>query len=100
MQFPDATYIDLLDTSLKSRFRRTYTGIEVDAVLGDGRVAIEIKSVEEVLPRHLKGLKTFADEHPQSRRIIVSLDVINRVTDGIECLHVTDFFRQLWEKGL
>lgn len=79
---------------------RTYTGIEVDAVLGDGRVAIEIKSVEEVLPRHLKGLKTFADEYPQSRRIIVSLDVINRVTDGIECLHVTDFFKQLWEKGL
>lgn len=79
---------------------RTYTGIEVDAVLGDGRVAIEIKSVEEVLPRHLKGLKTFADEYPKSRRIIVSLDVINRVTDGIECLHVTDFFKQLWEKGL
>ena len=79
---------------------RTYTGIEVDAVLGDGRAAIEIKSVEEVLPRHLKGLKTFADEYPKSRRIIVSLDVINRVTDGIECLHVTDFFKQLWEKGL
>lgn len=79
---------------------RTYTGIEVDAVLGDGRVAIEIKSVEEVLPRHLKGLKTFADEYPKSRRIIVSLDVINRVTDGIECLHVTDFSKQLWEKGL
>lgn len=79
---------------------RTYTGIEVDAVLGDGRVAIEIKSVEEVLPRHLKGLKTFADEYPKSRRIIVSLDVINRVTNGIECLHVTDFFKQLWEKGL
>ena len=76
---------------------RTYTGIEVDAVLGDGRVAIEIKSVEEVLPRHLKGLKTFADEYPKSRRIIVSLDVINRVTDGIECLHVTDFFKHLWE---
>lgn len=79
---------------------RTYTGIEVDAVLGDARVAIEIKSVEEVLPRHLKGLKAFADEHSESRRIIVSLDIINRTIDGIECIYVGDFLKRLWEEGL
>lgn len=32
---------------------RTYSGVEVDAVIGDARVAIEIKSAEEVHPRHL-----------------------------------------------
>ena len=79
---------------------RTYTNVEVDAVLGDARVAIEIKSVEEVLPRHLRGLKAFADEHPQSRRIVVSLDVINRNIDGIECVYVGDFFKRLWSEGL
>jgi predicted AAA+ superfamily ATPase len=79
---------------------RTYTNVEVDAVLGDARVAIEIKSVEEVLPRHLRGLKAFADEHPQSRRIVVSLDVINRNIDGIECIYVGDFFKRLWSEGL
>lgn len=31
-------------------FWRTHSGLEVDAVIGDARVAIEIKSVEEVLP--------------------------------------------------
>ena len=36
---------------------RTYTGLEIDAVIGDARAAIEIKSVEEVMPKHLKGLK-------------------------------------------
>ena len=72
----------------------------MDAVLGNARVAIEIKSVEEVLPRHLKGLKAFADEHPQSRRIIVSLDTISRTIDGIECIYVGDFFKRLWEEGL
>jgi len=79
---------------------RTYTGIEVDAIIGDARVAIEIKSAEEIQRRHMKGLKTFADEHPESRRILVSLDIISRTIDDIECLYVLDFFKQLWSKGL
>ena len=78
----------------------TYTNIEVDAIIGDARIAIEIKSVEEVLPRHLKGLKAFGEEYPESRRIIVSLDPINRRTDNIECIYVLDFFKLLWHKGL
>lgn len=79
---------------------RTYTGMEVDAVIGDARVAIEIKSVEEVMTKHLKGLKTFGEEHPQSRRIIVSLDPINRWKEDVECIYVLDFFKELWAKGL
>lgn len=79
---------------------RTYTGIEVDAIIGDARVAIEIKSAEEIQRRHLKGLKAFADEHPESRRILVSLDKFSRTIDDIECLYVLDFFKQLWSNGL
>ena len=79
---------------------RTYTGLEVDAVIGDARVAIEIKSVEEVLPRHLKGLKAFGEEYPQSRRIIVSLDKFNRRMGEIESVYVFDFFKRLWSEGL
>ena len=79
---------------------RTYTGIEVDVVIGDARVAIEIKSVEEVMPKHLKGLKAFGEEHPQSRRIIVSFDPINRRMGDVECIYVKDFLKLLWEVGL
>ena len=79
---------------------RTYTGIEVDVVIGDARVAIEIKSAEEVMKRHLKGLKAFGEEHPQSRRIIVSLDKFNRHMGDIECLYVLDFFKLLWSEGI
>ncbi len=79
---------------------RTYTGLEVDAVIGDARVAIEIKSVEEVMPKHLKGLKAFGEEHPQSRKIIVSLDPINRRIGDTECMYVLDFFKTLWSKGI
>lgn len=80
----------------KLSYWRTYTGYEVDAIIGDARIAIEIKSVEEVLPKHLKGLKVFAEEHPQSRRIIVSLDPFNRRVDEIEHLYVLDFLKMLW----
>ena len=77
-------------------FWRTHTGLEVDAVIGDARIAIEIKSVEEVLPRHLKGLNSFAEDYPSARLIIVSLDTFNRRIGNVECIHVLDFFKQLW----
>lgn len=79
---------------------RTYTGLEVDAIIGDARVAIEIKSAQEVMTRHLKGLKAFGEEHPLSRRIIVSLDKFNRHMGDIECVYVLDFFKLLWSKGI
>ncbi|MBP5663760.1 MAG: ATP-binding protein [Bacteroidales bacterium] len=79
---------------------RTYTGLEVDVVIGDARVAIEIKSVEEVMSKHLKGLKAFGEEHPSSRKMIVSLDPINRRIGDIECVYVLDFFKNLWKEGL
>ena len=76
---------------------RTSTGIEVDAVIGDARVAIEIKSAEEVQKRHLKGLKSFGDDYPDSRRILVSLDRISRCENEIELLYVHDFLAKLWK---
>ncbi|MBR3698298.1 MAG: ATP-binding protein [Bacteroidales bacterium] len=79
---------------------RTYTGLEVDAVIGDAKVAIEIKSVEDVMTKHLKGLKAFGEEHPQSRKIIVSLDQINRHIGDIECIYVLDFIKELWGNGI
>ena len=77
---------------------RTYTGIEVDAIIGIAKIAIEIKSTEDVQNKHLKGLRAFADEYPECRKIIVALDRISRTTeDGIEILYVYDFLKQLWD---
>ena len=84
----------------KLSYWRTYTGVEVDVVIGDARVAIEIKSVEEVMPKHLKGLRAFGEEHPNSRKMIVSLDPVNRSVGDIECVYVLDFFKNLWKEGL
>ncbi len=88
------------ESSESLSYWRAYTGQEVDAVIGDARVAIEIKSVEEVLPRHLKGLRTFAADYPDSKQLIVSLDPLNRKMGDVECVYILDFFKKLWSEGL
>ena len=93
-------YLHYTHSEERLSYWRTYTGIEVDVIIGDARIAIEIKSAEEIQNKHLKNLKIFAEEHPQSRLVIVSLDVFTRRIGNIECLYVMDFFQKLWSEGL
>lgn len=74
----------------------TYDQKEVDAVIGDARVAIEIKSSEHVETKHKKGLKAFKEEHPACRLILVSLDPITRKSGDKELIYVLDFLKMLW----
>jgi predicted AAA+ superfamily ATPase len=75
----------------------TYDQKEVDVIIGDAKVAIEIKSAERVDNRHKKGLKAFHEEHPASRLILVSLDPITRKSENIELIYVIDFLKSLWD---
>ena len=81
----------------KISYWHTYNHQEVDVVIGDAKVAIEIKSSEEVKTRHKSGLKAFKDENPDCRLILVSLDPITRPSGDIELIYATDFFRMLWD---
>lgn len=74
----------------------TYEDLEVDAVIGDARVAIEIKSTEKVDHNHKKGLIEFAKEHPETKQILVSRDRISRRSGDVDLYYVTDFFKALW----
>jgi predicted AAA+ superfamily ATPase len=79
---------------------RTTSGLEVDAVLGEANVAIEIKSSREIQNRHLKGLKAFAEEHPDSRKIVVANVPYRRMIDDIEIIPVLDFLKELWDGAI
>jgi len=76
---------------------RTVSGYEVDAILGDIDVAIEIKSAREIHSHHTKSLKAFAEEHPNTRKIIVSNEQNLRVMGDIEIFPVKEFLSQLWK---
>ncbi|MBO7083588.1 MAG: ATP-binding protein [Bacteroidales bacterium] len=74
----------------------TYDQKEVDAVIGDAKVAVEIKSAEHVETKHKKGLNAFGEEHPDCRLILVSLDPITRKSGDTELIYVLDFLKMLW----
>ena len=66
-------------------------------MIGDAKVAIEIKSTEHVENKHKKGLKAFKEEHPDCRLVIVSLDPITRRSADVELIYVLDFLKALWD---
>ena len=86
-------YNDKLDVI---SYWHTYDKKEVDVVIGDAKVAIEIKSTDHVENKHKKGLKAFKEEHPDCRLILVSLDPITRKSDDKELIYVLDFLKMLW----
>jgi uncharacterized protein len=76
---------------------RLASGIEVDFVLDDVRVAIEVKASARVTSDHTKGLRALREDHPAvARRIIVCLEPRRRrLPDGIEILPALAFAEDL-----
>lgn len=89
-------YLSYYEKREKLSYWRTANGYEVDAIIGDARVAIEFKSSEEVQSKHTKGLKAFEEDFPDARKIIVSLDCNKRILNGIEVIPALDFLKMLW----
>lgn len=81
----------------KLAYWRTVSGYEVSAIIGVGRIAIEFNSVDEVQSKHIKGLKAFSEDFPDSRLIIVSLDMSRRTINGVEIIPAMDFLSDLWK---
>lgn len=79
---------------------RTSGGYEVDAIVGEGRVAIEVKSTDEAKSRHTRGLKAFSEDFPEARLIVVSLDKYRRKMNGVEVIPATDFLSDLWKGSI
>lgn len=92
-----AAYLGYSNSEEKLTYWHTYDNQEVDAVIGDARVAIEIKSTDSVQASHKKGLAEFAKEHPNVRQILVSRDRVTRRSGDVDLYYVTDFFKELWE---
>lgn len=75
----------------------TYDGKEIDVVLGDAEVGIEIKSTDEIKPRHLSDFKPFKEEFPSCRCIVVSRDFLTRQSGDIKLMYYQDFLTSLWK---
>jgi predicted AAA+ superfamily ATPase len=84
------------DLNYPISYWRTTSQIEVDFILGDHEVAVEVKSAEMVNSRHIKGLKSFAEEYQVKRLIVVSNDPYSRQIEDVTILPWTVFLDKLW----
>jgi uncharacterized protein len=84
------------DLNYPVSFWRTTSQMEVDFILGDHEVAIEIKSTESAKPKHLAGLKNFADEYAVKKLILVTNDQYPRQIGDVSILPWRMFIEELW----
>ena len=93
-------YLGYTQSTETITYWRTSSGYEVDVIIGNGRIAIEIKSTNEVKTRHLKGLKAFQEDFPNVRAIVVSLDKYKRIINGVEIIPAEQFLKALWNSEI
>lgn len=93
-------YLGYTHNEKKLSYWHTYSNKEIDVVIGDAEFGIEIKSTDEIQPKHLGNFKDYHDEFPESRCIMVSRDKLSRRNDNIEILYVFDFLNMLWSGQL
>lgn len=93
-----AAWLDYTGSSERLAYWKLAGGAEVDFIVGDMRVAIEARAVRVVRSRHLKGLRSLVEDHPEvESRLVVCLESRPLTTDdGIEVLPATEFARRLW----
>jgi len=75
---------------------RTASQIEIDFVLGENEVGIEVKGSQQITSRHLKGLKSFAEEYRVKKLILVSTDPLARQVGNISLMPWKLFLDKLW----
>ncbi len=93
-------YQAYVNPELGRHYWRTSTGQEVDFILGDMRVAVEVKA-GRVHDGDGTGLKALLSEYGVKRALIVSMETQRRrIRDHIEVLPWTDYLAELWSGAL
>jgi len=76
---------------------QTRSQLEVDFILyGEaGLYAFEIKNSKQVRPEDLRGLKSFAEDYPESRRCLVYRGRDRLMREGVLCMPCAEFLPNL-----
>lgn len=76
---------------------QTRSQAEVDFVIygESGLYAVEVKRAAEVRPEDLRALRTFAEDYPESRRLLLYGGRARLVRHDILCLPAEEFLREL-----
>ena len=100
--FEHFIYLEMLahksyhDVDYEINFWRTKSGQEIDFVLGDGEVAVEIKSTSMINRRALRPMKTFIELYRPKQAIVVCNENEERLYSGISIMPWRIFLEKLW----
>lgn len=91
------TWIDYSGAGDTLSFWRTHTGQEVDFVVyGEKRFdAIEVKNAAKLSPKDFSSLKSFANDYPEARRILLYRGAERLFKNGVHCIPVAEFLKGL-----
>lgn len=91
------SWIDYSESYYDLYFWRTRAGNEVDFVIyGDnGFYALEVKNSSTIHPRDLRGLKSFREDYPESRALLLYRGKERLMKSDILCLPCEEFLRSL-----
>lgn len=94
-------YLSLRRKRDKVYYWRTKTGLEVDFIIGDAKVAIEVKIDRQVHKEDIKGLIAFCEEHKKTISFVVSQDTKKRKLElengqSIMIIPWREFLADLW----
>ena len=90
-------WIDYGTNDLTLSYWRTRAGHEVDFVVygKDAFWAIEVKSGRRIAQSDLKGLASFHEDYPQAQRLLLYRGRERLRRDGVLCLPVEEFLREV-----
>lgn len=77
-------------------FWRTKAGLEVDFVLGGGRVAVEVKGTTRVDNQDLRPLRRFVEDHAPEKAMVVANEKNERCVGDIRIMPWRIFLERLW----
>ena len=93
-------YLSYHDLNLPIWFWRSKTGLEVDFVIGDAKIAIEVKGTKSIRGRDLRAIKTFQSDHHPDQAIVVCNEATPRQAGAILILPWKTFLERLWNNSL
>jgi predicted AAA+ superfamily ATPase len=76
---------------------RTRSGVEVDLILygEDGLWAIEVKNSSRIDSRDLRPLRTFSEDYPECKPVLLYRGEERLKVDGVSCIPCEEFLRNL-----
>ena len=90
-------WIDYSETKRELFFWRTRSGVEVDFVVygPDGICGIEVKNSKSVRPADLRGLRSFKEEYPESKGLLLYRGKDRMLKGDVLCMPCEEFLKNL-----